>query len=632
MSGRLSLSAFIVGLILPLLSLPVFAIGYWDKAEQVVVGLHLAASLAILALAARAWDNLAQVIAAFRHPAVIIPLALGLFSLLVSPFLERSLLSLLGPPQSGYGGLWQLETAVLIASARLLRTDPPQYWQFLIRFAVLTVAITAAIKLLDIGRGNENLLIWVPAYYAWLGLALAVFAAETKERSWQIAILAVAIIMLLASRSLTAIIFATLGAGVWLVLRSERIGGRPLAVMLTLFAALGPLLTTGFFSPAWQVASIADRHSLLRMVAAFVSEANGSFWLTGVGWGRTQDIFQIKLQASGMNLWDGSWIFMNSGYFHSHNAIVEGLLGAGLPGAFALLVWPISIVLSAPKERLATATGFAFAIAGLGAMWFPLGLSLPIIAMATAALADFPKAGPDGGSKAISVGLTLAAVGLMAWAFFLTSFGREVALVHQSWKTYSPTPLSLPKDPRDSDIMAAEMIRNAVIRMESLANPERREQARPLARLLNASLQERLPTTSTILIPITSLKLMDQLRVSKKLAWLEPDIPNIDENWAAALERALVLAPSRSDLAIPLLGQMAVHGLWPALRKGSESILSRNLSDPVGLYFMGIWQVQQPSVEEKKAGLASIRASISNGLGRFMPIDPELVAILAREQ
>jgi hypothetical protein len=632
MSGRLAISAFIIGLVLPLLSLPIFAIGYWDKAEPIIIGLHLASSLAILALAARAWSSLATVMAAFRHPLVVIPLALGLFSLLVAPFVERPLLSLLGPPQSGYGGLWQLETAILITTARLLRAESPQKWRFLVRLAVASVGATALIKLLDAQLGSENLLIWVPAYYAWLGLGLAGLALEAEDRSWRIAILAAAILVLLSSRSLAALIFAALGVGAWLAWRHEGIRSRPLTVMLTVFAAVGPLLITGFFSPARQVASLADRHSLLRMIWAYVSEAEWGFWLIGAGWGRAQDVFQIKLLASGMNLWDGSWIFMNSDYFHSHNAIIEALLGAGLPGAFALLAWPTAIALYAPKERQALAIGFAIAIAGLGALWFPLGLSLPIIAIAAAALTSEFDPTASIGSKGIAAGLALIAIGLLIWAGILANFGREVSLVRQSWKSYSSLPIPLPNDPRGSDLMAARMIRDALAHMESLTDPDEREKARPVARLVYASLRERLPTASTVFLPIASLTMMAGARVTGKLAWLEQDIPNIGENWAISLERALVLAPSRSDLAIPLLGQMAVHGFLPALHNGAQSILARNPKDPVGLYFMGVWQVQQPDALAKTAGLASIQASIANGLERLMPIDPGLAAILAKEQ
>jgi hypothetical protein len=632
MNGRLAFSAFILGLALPLLSLPIFAIGYWDKAEPIIIGLHLTSSLAILALAARAWSSLAAVMAAFRHPVVVIPLALGLFSLFVAPFVERPLLSLLGPLQSGYGGLWQLETAILIATARLLRSESPQKWWFLIRFAMATVGATALIKLLDAQLGSENLLIWIPAYYAWLGLGLAGLALEAKDRSWRIAILSAAILVLLSSRSLAAIIFAALGVGTWLVWRHEGIKSRPLAVMLTMLAAVGPLLVTGFFSPSWQVASLADRHSLLRMVWAFVSEAEWGFWLIGAGWGQAQEIFQIKLLASGMNLWDGGWIFMSSDYFHSHNAIIEGLLGAGLPGAFALLAWPVAIAFYAPKKRQAVAAGFAFSIAGLGALWFPLGLSLPMIAMTAAALTSEPEPTANIGSKGIAAGLALIAIGLLTWAGILVNFGREVLLVRQSWKSFSSLPLPLPSDPRGSDLMAARMIRDALAHMETITDPNEREKARPVARLLYASLRERMPTASTVLLPIASLTMMAGVRVTRKLAWLEQDIPNIGENWAFSLERALALAPSRSDLAIPFLGQMAVHGPLSALYNGAQSILDRDPNDPVGLYFMGVWQVQQPNSLAKKAGLASIRASIENGLERLMPIDPELVAILAKEQ
>jgi len=53
--GRLPALALALALLLPFASLPVFALGYWDKAEPMVVWFHATAALTAFAVAVDLW-------------------------------------------------------------------------------------------------------------------------------------------------------------------------------------------------------------------------------------------------------------------------------------------------------------------------------------------------------------------------------------------------------------------------------------------------------------------------------------------------------------------------------------------------------------------------------------------------
>ena len=167
--------------------------------------------------------------------------------------------------------------------------------------------------------------------------------------------------------------------------------------------------------------------------------------------------------------------------------------------------------------------------------------------------------------------------------------------------------------------------------METIA-PSERERFRPSARAMVTYLNERIPQTRTVLLCVTGLSVMAQIRTTKALAWLETDIPDLEKNWVAWADSTEALAPARSDLTIPLLSEMAAQGQADLLDQRVRNILERNSADPVGLYFLGLLTVLRPEAESKSAGLSLLRDSVHAGIERFMPLAPSLQQLLAREQ
>jgi hypothetical protein len=341
LARRALLLSFLLGLALPLASLPPLRLGYWNSAEPLVIGFHVCAGLAALGLGLAALTSARQVAAAFRTPIVILPLALGAYSLLVAPLTQMPWLSALGAPQSGQGALWYLEFAVLIAAARVVRANGA--WAMLQRVAVIAVIAVAAIKGFDWWwerQGGNHLLIWVAAYYAWLGLVLPAFTDDAGP-VWRRLGWVAAIAVLLAGRSLAAAMGAALAVALLAALTQAK--GRQWPRWAAMTAPLVPLAAAPLLLlsvPAvGAVASLADRRSLLMMVDTAIRSWQPATWLTGAGWGQTQDVFRANLTSSGQVLWDNSWIFMSSDYFHSHSTLAEALLAAGLPGLLLATAW-----------------------------------------------------------------------------------------------------------------------------------------------------------------------------------------------------------------------------------------------------------------------------------------------------
>lgn len=628
---RLGQIALALGVMLPFASLPPLALGYWDKAEPLVVGLHAIAALAALALALAAWRAPALVWAGLRHPVVLLPLALGVWSMAVAPWVALPRLSLTGAPQSGFGAVWQIDLGLLIATARLARLDAAA-WRRLGDLAVAAVAAVAALKGFDWiseRSGGSHLLVWVASYYGWLGPAMAVMALEPGDsRGRRALVLAVAAAVVLVGRSVSIGAASLLGlavAGVIGRLDQRRIGAA--GAGLAAAAALIPGLLVVFVPVLRDWPSVADRRSLLTMVWAEVSGWPASTWITGLGWGRTQDVFQAQLAVSGMRLWDGSWIFMSSDYFNSHNFLSEALLGAGIPGLALSLSWPLALVLACDPARRRVAAGFAVALAGFSAIWFPLALGLPLTAMAVASLAPRPEPSVAPPRPALTGAAAVLAAALLGLAVLLVQHGRDIIALQTALTSGSKAIPAFPADPRGGDLAAAEMIRDEFNRLETVPSADR-GRWRPAAQAMANYLRRRIPETQTVLLPVTGLSLMTQMRMSEHLAWLEGDLGLSGPVWAEWLDRTWHLAPGRSDLAIPLFTRLAVMGRADLLEGGVQRVLRRDPHDPVGLYFWGLLLVQRPEPEAKRAGLAQVRASIDAGLERFMPVDPALLPLL----
>lgn len=631
---RLALPSLGLGLLLPLLSLPPFATGYWDKAEPLVIGLHLGGALAALAafLALKARPKETQGLLA--HPFVLIPLAGGVWSVLTMPFLDAPLLSLLGAPQSGMGGLWLFDAAAYTAAARLVMADQPKAWRGLLWLALFAALATGLLKLWDwrqVQEGGSHLLIFVSAYYGWLALALPVLAFALPglgraDKVLRLLMLLAAALLAAVSQSLSVVFFLLLGAG-WAALLLLRPSlGRILSSGLAAFvvAAVGIAAWSALhLSPdAWLSESLLDRSLIQRLVQADLAAKPWSL-LTGNGWGQTQNAFHVWLNLSGQRIWNPSWTFLTSDYFHSHHWALEALHAQGVPGLLLALAAMAAIPLYAQDKARAAAGGFAIALAGLSSFWFPLGFFLPWGAMALAVLADgtvWPlRLAPlvwRWGAAALSATQLAAAV-------LLLGYGLAFTTLRQAWEASPPLALAPPADLRGQDLAAAELIRDA---LDLFAKRAVGEDAAPLAQTLNLLLDfidRQSAGTSSLMLLESGLSAMARIHVSGDLAFAAT--PKMPQLWRRWLERALDQAPGRTDLAIPYLAFALGRGAFDEVGLVTGRLLAQDAGDPVGLHYRGLVLLLAGRRDE---GLANIGKALDNGIERFMPIEDGVKALV----
>jgi len=604
--------ALAAALPLPLASLPPFCFGQWEKAEPLVVWFHAAAALAALAVVRALWRDPAAS-ARVAHPFVLLPLALGLWSAAAAPFCELPWLSLLGAPQSGYGALWFLDTAAFVACA-LLAAEDEQGWALLVRLAMAVTTVVAALKGWDwfsLHQGGRPLLILVPAYYGWPALALPV-AAGGRLR-WPA--LAVATAAALTSGSLAVI--GLLAAGCAFVALRRAPVGRTAAMGAVVVAAVLPLAALQAVPALRAMASLDDRWLLQRMMGAALA-ADPEALALGHGWGRTQDAFHTWLNLSGQRLWQPDWIFLSSDYFHSHNWAVETLYAAGVPGLALALAGFAAIPVFARAERRVPALALAAALAVLHGLWFPLCLSVPLVALALAAVADRSRLSVPGRGAAVAA----AALGLgqAAAAAALLAYGLAMGAARTDLAASPPRPPALPADFRGSDLAVAEAIADFVVRADS-------EPGAPLAAAMPPLLDfidRRAARTPTVLLLTAGLAVMARTELTGEIPLPPSEARRI--MWRRWLDRLLRLAPGRSDQAIPYLVAAVGGRRWAEVDAVTGIVLAHDPGDPVGLHFRGLALLARGG--DLNDGLALIRGAVDHGLERFMQLDAGIKALL----
>lgn len=628
--------ALLAALPTALASLEPFRFGYWDKAEPVVVWLHLCSGLGAVGLTAGLWAGRPAFAAAIRHPYVLVSLAMVLWSVVAAPFAELPVLSLSGTPQSGLGAMWFLDLAVLVACALVVWNDRLMA-QWLEYVALGTVAVVAGVKALDYtGRPiTDTLLLYVPSYYGWLGVVLPLVIGFGGGRGVKWPKIAVAGLVSVAgvgmAFSLTAWVLLLV---VWSLVLSPSLptahplrraaGNRTLGVIATAAAALLPPAAIRILGNWSTGESLRDRLHLQDMVLAALRQDPAP--LFGHGWGRVQDAFHANLNVTGENLWQATWIFLSSDYFSSHNWLLDTLHAVGFPGAAAALCGFLALPWFAPAERRSAATALAVASGVIGAVWFQLGFSLPFFALAMAAVAAPSPGLPTASRRPIACATAVAAVAQLALAGLLFDFGRQVAAVHRDIALAAPSGRPWPSDWRGSDLEVTEAIRDAFNDLAKTGHP--RPEAVPAVKAMFATLRTRIPETVTVQTAVTGLGVLSYVHFSRELAWLAPELPDSQALWRPWLERLLLLAPGRSDQAIPYLTWRATMGDLADVQAFSSRLLAVDPKDAVGLYFRGLVQILSPEPTLKQAGVESFRAARAHGIERFMPLDPVILRLI----
>lgn len=389
-------------LLIPFFALPPFSSGVWIQSEPVTAALHAVAGLVSLGLALALVGGLRAAHAAVRHPFVLLPGALAVWSLAMTPAIEVPLLSWFGTPEQGEGIAWYFDLAVLTAGALTLQryTSLRRGLAWTALAAVTGLAgLVAASRLMGMPAQWPWAPFWFYDYLAFYGLYLAVIlfsGLRPRGIAWHCAVIgfAIAVVLLSGNRAAVAAAFIVAPASwvlLWLLKRRVREARLVIAAMvLILPVAITPVIV--YIGSHTSIRSVRSRMMHLEVADRAVA-AQPRLLLTGDGWGHhgdrainylPTDVIDFLGYRGGQADWDA---VRRQVHFHSHHLLAEAGLSAGLVGLVLAAAILVAIPLYCRARDLRTAGPVAAALATLFSFWFQLPGSVPFMALAMASIA-----------------------------------------------------------------------------------------------------------------------------------------------------------------------------------------------------------------------------------------------------
>ena len=617
------------------------SLGVWSDSEPMVIAVFAGAALTALGLGCGAFAG-PTARAALAHPAVMVAAALGMWSGFVALFARFPLAALLGPPQTGEGAAWWFAFAAFLAGAIQLRPTrlfPPLVW--------LMAATAGGVAAIDSGivrrvAALDVRLMSFDEFQAGFALVLLTIAAVWQARRamrpvvWG-GIAALGLLSLIAAHNRTAMV--AIGAAIVVglpVLRpwTARLAARPVAVfVLTAAVALLPIVLLRALDLQTIAPSLWSRGRLFEALDGALFE---TMWtpLVGHGWGHfaetlTRDLDLVGLPGpQGAASWGAVWRDM----FHSHNAGLEALFAAGLPGLVLRLGLPVAVVVGARASLRPVALAFALAWTGLDAFWFTLPCALAPSALAIAA---FSARRRGHGPSRRGLGLTACAVAL----------GLGVASVALAIDGRAASRVAACLPPRDAPAACAEVAPRAELRGDDAAlatlittaigpaigrGPDLPEVQRGVMRRLFARAEARQAAGSSAQLGLAMADALAQIAWSDHGRALLPPGETLEQAWPRSLAALARVAPGRIDAWVPYLNFLVGAGHSDDLGRMTAELARAAPQHPVRLWFAGLIDLGAADPATQRRGLVMMRRAMQGGIERLMTVDARIRAKLER--
>jgi hypothetical protein len=589
--------------------------------------------------------------------------------------------SMMGPPQTGEGILWQVAlTALTGLSLAVWRRRP-------VRRAIVAAAAVSGIILLGlnvsepIGSPSPWRPVFWPEFAAILGLFVVAMVASDTSLRWPSAIFGQIGRLPPAMRPLAARVVATpapvritaallLGGAIVATSANKTAIGTAVLVLPALMA-LSWLIGTGklwrgvaivsaiaitFAVPAgmyWLgshqgLESPLSRSEMIS-VALEALRADPKLLLHGAGWGSYNDILyrfldHVRDIRVASETWQPSLDIMGGGAFHTHNSYLEATISTGLPGGILLLALPVTAILCARRRSHALLCSVWVVVAGLLAAWFTLPEAVPFQAAALAATAGGMRrssirraVSPSPRAlytRLLHVGITtLAGVMLMAASVITVQLASSAQYVLTNMKSGGTVDRSLPPWLlSDHGQGGAHLWWLTLDLTHRLAAKGREGQPfttsevywfETLLRAVDRHVAER---PSGIRLKSLTLIMRDELATEMG----DPQFDRLREwevpTWSQKLMAMVEETPERVGLAAPFLSTL-VHSnnAMVAINFGNDLLL-RNPDDPVALWFTGI--AMAPTVEWGNLGQARMLRAADTGIERLIPMTPDVRKML----
>ena len=627
---------------------PVLAIGVWQDSEPMGLVFYAAASACFAGLALLCLDG-AAVVRALGHPAVLAPAALGAWSLAVAPFVPFPMLSLFGPAQNSLGALWYLALAAFVASAIVLRANRRMFAS-LVAIAAATAVVAAGFNLwrIDWPESVRDLLLWLPrttllefneyqAYYALALLALALVMARERRRLVSRLLAAAGIVSLLVSRNRAAMVasvlaFLPLAAPTAWFSRVSHL--RPLrdriAVAAILVIGTGSYLAIRLLDLRQLAPTLRSRRLVFEGVEPSLLDRAGALAI-GHGWGRYADFLVANLSLSGIRLYNPDWAGLGRDLFHSHHVFLESLFAAGVPGLLLAAAIPVALILGAQQRRRGIAIAFVLSWLVVDCFWFMMPATLPVLALATAALAESARSlgwrwtrGPW--AIAWLALLVVTAAGVVELTGQARAMSRVIGCLTPG-RAVDCHDIDVATDLRGAEHGLASVVGDTVPALLRSGRPLADGQVDAVRRMLLEAERRDMAQPSTSLL---TLQLADSYAAVAFTDGTERVLPPVVlfNAWTRVLHDVLHRTPQRLDVLVPYLSWLLVRGQHADI----EAMLVRarrvDADHPVVLWFSGIETLKPGDDAKREQALAQMRRAIDRGLERFMPVDPSIKARL----
>jgi hypothetical protein len=626
-----------------LLALAPFRFGYWEAAEPIVVAFHGGGALCTVVLLVVWHRDKERFFDAAFHPYVLAPAALALWSFLVAPFAKFPLLAILGPPQSGEGGLWFANLAVLVACALLVATRERQ-WRVITVLAVVVGFVIGGVQLGSQIVGSD-VFFWTPDYIAFFALALPFISLHHTTDRWRglrLAAMVVAVFIIVVSQNRAAQLLFVVAAGLVAVgslstatsMIGQVLRARVTGICIATGFAIFPHLVNYSDTAQQMVKSLWARH-LGAVVLDEAGRANPLTLYVGNGWGHTQEALLVHVNAAEQGIRSIKWDLLIGDWFHSHNWIIESIYSVGIPGL--ILAFVVFLVMPAFCDRrtIMLAAAYAACVSATTTTWFQLSSSLPFMALAMAAVSggSFP---PPALRRVVAPGAALVPVILAALvavqaaaAIALLSFGLRTSAALTAYRN-PPSAIAeyrFPADFRGAEFAFAKAVRERIVVLaeaELMADGPDIETHRAVVRGIFADLEERIESGESPFLIFAGISAFSQIMHFPALSWLRPDYESKTDLWAGWLAKFLRLAPRRTDAGILYFAWLLKKGQKDELARICREILKNHPDDPVALYHLGASIALDRRPETRSLALAYMRRGIENGVERFLSVKPEL--------
>lgn len=639
-------SGLLLSLMMPFFCFPPLSHGHWFQVEMPLVILYTSASLCLIGATCLFPSHPLLFKHAAQHPLVLLFFLIATISACCTPLRPIPMLSLFGSAELGQGIFWFLSISALLMSMLLIKiTKTP-------RLIVITtsLAVTSVVTFLTLCGKHFNL----PqpydfedflAFYALflLPILLLGFHSLDKGKFFWLSITFCACILILSDNK--AAILLTAGLSLLIPLMRRCLHATWYRRSLFALTLLLPLCITGSIYYAGKgyesdydtskgrlFLTLKSRAQLTYIPLKLLSLNTWPVWLTGVGWGMNDDemIRQIRPDWIYMGAEDVKFEFFTARQpLHWHNEYIQALFSGGiLCGLLMLLLSPL-LLLTAQARARGIMPLIVLIYCALSAVWFQMPITIPLMAMAFALIADIKKSYWQLPSFMLLISCLLSVFALFyaIQESFWVAYHFDAINPPPSFSSAKETPETCGDQYVHFNRGGQSILRtydgyyNEVIAL----NPTRLIDAGPaeIRDWLDCVLQRQLATKHSQLHVYTNLLSLYSRLSKPDMLPIARDIPNFDKNFETSFETIWKIAPNRTDLAIALFQYWLTTEQKQKAIDLADRLYKKNHTDPIALWYTGTFLIAE--YHEYSKGMRRLNLALDNHIQQILSLDQTTV-------